>query len=686
MTELDPNVVEEVCKMLTASQEFDENVQREIFNDMASFQSQSDITLYLLSAVANGNLSDQSRCVAAILMRRFFAQTQNTTKEIFKQNIYPILAPFFDLPPSPLVNCVSSLFADLLAHFGIETFPDIPQIMANLLQSNENSQSGLSLIYELLLREIPMDAAILELLVPHLQTEHAAFVLKIMASIAQQHPDIVCENILPIIFEINLSELSEEQILETISICNIILKSRIEEEIIAFLVNCISLDNDNISFSAAEIFEQNEEIPFVEEVITALFNHLAYCKNIYICNSSTQCMLSLTAITHRYPDESLHSLSKLMENEKNIKTNIRAIPSIIDITSEPEKLLTYLFAALTTNTMDVIDIISEISSIFGENTFAIIQQVIQFISSPDINIRISVLRCLEKLLLNVPVPCDPLSQIFYSCFDNLTVWEIILLLRTLTSFFANVGDSENNQNFFNLVYRVCYTFSHVESSDPFLCASIPCLSMLPKSSPHLIQFLMSTVGERLFDSLFIDDSQLCSLALGFYTSIIESEKAPSLQDLFSTVLQKIDKFLGSSNCMQRVAGWNYMNAVIIHNQALLQGADNVVLAAICEETTNKFEGEVMDIVCEIIYSLIGILEFGEIHIAAIYEIFKLCYSNNYISYSTVCCFLKFTASFSKLIKSEENVTTFFQNSFDIIIDTPRQEECEEFLESLNAAE
>lgn len=233
MTDLDESVVEEVCKMLNASQDFDQDIQNEIFRDMSSFQSQSDIALYLLSAVANGDLSDTSRCVSAILMRRFFAFTKNATKEIFKTNIYPVLAPFFDLSPSPLVNCVSSLFADMLKYFGIDTFPDIPQIIFNLLEKQtEQSQSGLSLIYELLLRDIDLDISILNLLSQHLTTEHSSFVSKILSLFAKKFPNEIFENILTTtVFQIEFNELQEEEILQTINICREILNSRIDEEI-----------------------------------------------------------------------------------------------------------------------------------------------------------------------------------------------------------------------------------------------------------------------------------------------------------------------------------------------------------------------------------------------------------------------------------------------------------------------
>ena len=140
---LDENVIGEVLQMLAASQEMNPETQSEVFSDIQSFKSLDQINLYLLEAIGNEELPDVSRCVAAILMRHYFIACEDKNiKETFKNNAFQVLSPFFNLPPSPLTNCVSALFAELLKYFGSDVFPNIAEIITDLADMITQAQNG----------------------------------------------------------------------------------------------------------------------------------------------------------------------------------------------------------------------------------------------------------------------------------------------------------------------------------------------------------------------------------------------------------------------------------------------------------------------------------------------------------------------------------------------------------------
>ncbi|EAY16396.1 hypothetical protein TVAG_360050 [Trichomonas vaginalis G3] len=192
---------------------------------------------------------------------------------------------------------------------------------------------------------------------------------------------------------------------------------------------------------------------------------------------------------------------------------------------------------------------------------------------------------------------------------------------------------------------------------------------------------MSLVGEKFYDFLFCDDSQLSSLGLDFYTSVVESESATFLNDLFSTVLQKIGLFLGSSFSLQRISGWRFVYSLLLHNIDILNGTENLILDLICEKTSNTFDSDVIDIVCDIIYGLIGFVEIDELHCKGMFEIYKLCQNQSYNSLYVCSSFLKFIATYYSVVEVSNELFEFMSSSFNLIEGTEKQEECKNFLDS-----
>ena len=689
MDSLDENVVTEVCKLLESVTNDSQEVQDEIFNDIQSFKSLDQINLYLLAAIGNEELSDYSRCTAAILMRHYFIScTNKIVKECFKNNVFQVVLPFFTLPPSPLTNCVSALFAELLKYFGFDVFPQIPEVISQLLDDSDSSESGLSLIYECLLQGIDLNPEIIEVMQAHLTTEHSSFVLKICGLFAYRYPNEVKELILSVVFQAEFEELSKQELIETIEICRICLeRSEYEETIVEFLVLCINSGYQNVSTNAAEIFEYFEVIPFYEEVVTALYQKLSTNTDVFVYNNSLQCLYSLSAYAHRYQEESVPLLMSFFEqcteesDNDTIINMLRGITTIADLLEDPDQVALKANAMFQKNPEETVYcwafMCPHCPSIVGPA----LEAISPLITSDKFKLRVQVMKNLPIIMHYGTVPAEPLTSLFIQCLDTFTLWDKVLLCETLASFFVEVNEPESSENCPVLIQKLCTLFMECEELDPFLFASLKVFPTIPRNCPSALPMLMEIIGEKMFESVSSDDTELATGALDFYISIINAGQSEAISQLLETIIGTLpsSNWLGSQDETRKTRGWRFIHALALNNEALFATVAEWVQPGACAEMDGQFMPSAIDEICSTLFDLIGVMEIPEDGIMGIFNLLKYSASVGFISQNVAACFVKLMGMFPEAIVIEEplmNALLPVINSFEGI---ERYEACSELM-------
>ena len=688
---LDENVIGEVLQMLSASQEMNPETQSEVFTDIQSFKSLDQINLYLLEAIGNDQLPDVSRCVAAILMRHYFIACENKDiKETFKNNAFQVLSPFFNLPPSPLTNCVSALFAELLKYFGSSVFGDIVEIITQLLSDSDLSESGLSLVMEVLERDIDLDNSVLELLQPHLQTEHSAYVLKICALLARKYPEEVKSQILSVVFSANLSELNQFELMEAVNISQICLElSDYEETIVEFLVFCINSQYDDVSTNAALTFEENENIPFSEEVLNALYQRLSTNQELYVYNNSYQCLKSIEKIVHLYPEESMQIISGFIEqcqptsDKKQIINMLRCITVVADLLESPDDIAQKANTMFNVEPKETVYCLSMMSPNCPSVAGPALEAISPLLVSDIVPLRIQVMRCLPIIMKYTVVPCEPLTTLFLQCNEKYSLWENVLLCRTVGVFFAEVEDFESSESAGPLIEKICTMFNEFQELDPLLYAFFNILPNMPRCCPNMMNYIMSTCGERLFAFLGSDDTELATGAMDFYTGLVTAGLSGAAQELLTNIIGILprDNFLGSSIESRKVSGWKFMHSLLLHDQGLFGNVVEWIQPGACAEMEGQFMGMACDEICSTLFDLIGNIEYTQKQILEIFQLLKYIASKNFITNNVTACFLKLMGLFPEVCVLDDSLMQQLMQHFSLLEGTERQEECEQYMQA-----
>ena len=484
--------------------------------------------------------------------------------------------------------------------------------------------------------------------------------------------------------------LNQFELMESINISQICLElSDYEETIVEFLVFCINSSFDDVSTNAALTFEENEQIPFSEAVLHALYQRLSTNQELYVYNNSYQCLKSIEKIAHLYPDEAMPIILNLIDqcqptsDKKEIINMLRCITVVADLFESPEDVAQKANTMFNIEPKETVYCLSMMSPHCPSVVGPALDAISPLIISDIVQLRIQVMRCLPIIMKYTVVPSEPLTSFFLQCFEKYSQWEIVLLCKTIGSFFAEVENFEESENAGQLVERICTMFNEFQELDPLLYAFFYMLPNMPRCCPNMMNYIMSNCGERIFSFLASDDTELATGAMDFYTGLVTAGLSSAAHDLLTNVIEILpqDNFLGSSIESRKISGWRFMHSLLLHDQDLFSNVVEWIQPGACAEMDGQFMGMACDEICNTLFDLIGNINYSQEQIMEILQLLKYIASKNFITNNVAACFLKLMGIFPEICVIEDQLMQQLLQHFSLLEGTERQEECEQYMQA-----
>jgi len=687
---LDDGVFREVLAMIQSSGEFSQEIQDEIFKDMSTFGVLPEISVYLLSIIHSCDVDDVSKCVAAILMNHFFALERNRNSSTFRENAYPVLSPYFFHPPSPLVNSLSFLFAKVLSIYGVELFPDLNDVLTVLLTSSENSQSGLSLIRELLFYQIKIPESALSLLIDHLNTENTSTVMSII-SIASYYDPIMCK---PLLFDIVSSKLyidwDRSPIISLIESITYIQFSEFDESFNEFLVDCILSDDEDISTNAASFFQYFSMPFFYSEATNALIQRIHENKSMNIYNLSVQCSESLSRIAHEYPDDVYNIISNLISNESTqsnsneISRVLRSIGATSFLFNDIDRILNFVTENLSKEPKESLYCLAQISKDHPTLCYSILESITVFLNHDTISIRFQALISFKSVLQNPIIANISLIETFCSLFNTLSKWECILICDAVSNFLQYSIDICDCPQMEVLVECICSKFLTFDETNIEFFGFLKILCLLPSRTANYLNMINGMVSDRMTDIVSnFDDYEQASAALLYFSSVCQAQYIANSNIAMGSIehsVQYLPNALSSDSITLRTSGWKYLCSLYLYCPPYFAQFQDYITDIVLSDNDLSQNNEVKDLISEFLLEVLSKTPslFSEASAISLLKNFKEFFVY-YGSIIGVTCLLKLLSSFKSIDDNPQETFSMINPILEQVEGTDFMYQCEEYL-------
>ena len=526
--------------------------------------------MYLLDAAANGELSVQVRCVASIMLRHYVKKANPSISGIIKKVAEPVLSPILGVNSQELVNSVAALIAEIAHCYGIEIFSNLNQTIMSLFQNNEHFFSALMLSKELLFKGYDVTPEITVffpqfLAVPDL-SHH---ILDVCELLAKKFPEEIKQNIVFPLFP-HVDQLTKQATAKLIDVVIVILNSQVDQNLVGFLIHFLSNSDDTKSIPAASYFE-HAELPFIQDVVSALYQQLSTDDEIEQYGISQQSLLSIKYIASLHQDETISFLIPLIQQDldQNYRRALRAISAINEILPDTDSIFQKLFTILNSPMKkEAVYCLTCLAQSHEEYISPALQALFPLVNDLyasnndfDGETRMQLFRSLIQLIELTELPCYPFIRVLANIIHTPYTDELCLILELIATFFESVVTIDDSSEALSIINFSAQMFLKAQQCDLNIPNALHVIaSSLPKFS-DINQILTQTILEKALDCLHFGDADpsLCYYAVVFFNNIFNVD--PN-NPIFQIVIPVINDLLSSSSKELIVISWAFASDIL----------------------------------------------------------------------------------------------------------------------------
>ena len=123
--EINGEILEQICAVLDAATNPDNDLLSKIFSQFEELHSQlPTFCFYLLHIISEDKNPIQRRLIAIIVLKNNFRLLENSLTESFLSIAKPLLEEIIKQPYSPFTVVSATMLCSMIKMYGIEKFPD----------------------------------------------------------------------------------------------------------------------------------------------------------------------------------------------------------------------------------------------------------------------------------------------------------------------------------------------------------------------------------------------------------------------------------------------------------------------------------------------------------------------------------------------------------------------------------
>lgn len=547
--------------MLENATVHDSYVQEKNWVILEKYSSHPSFCVYLLFCLKSDDLSIDARCTAASLMRRYICSVGIEYRKIIKTDVGPIAEKILNSNPCSFSSAISALIASMIPDYGSSVFPNLNQTIIHLLSDENTIYTGLELLNELLLIGFSPDSSFIEALVGLLDSEYLVLILKVECLFAQKYPEMVKNCVLSALFG-QIENLSDEALKEMVDISCTILSQEYDDVLVEFLFYCMNSDNEIVSIPSVAAFNNNENIPYIEQITKKIYFLLSTNDEINDYNLSSQCIDTLEYICSIYTEETLSTLLPIinLSEKEGIICSLRGL----SVLSKYLENIDSVFLEMTGNINDVHknEIIFSISKISFNHPSMIPETysiLFPFLNDSNGSTRMQTMRCLTELFPLYSPNTSLYIRYIINSFEIMPIDEKFLFYSLIADFLS-FCDEYNEE--IDIVFQNIYSpYMDSSDSDPFLALYLDIFEKLINREFRYAQLLSAEGFSKMFESLgnTLDD-EASSKIINIFSSLVPDGLyliSPFVQSTIDCIL----KFIDSTYVLSKMCSWAVLSKI-----------------------------------------------------------------------------------------------------------------------------
>ncbi|EAX93784.1 hypothetical protein TVAG_339070 [Trichomonas vaginalis G3] len=341
---LDADLIQHLKGMFEAA--LNPNVQGEIYSNLQSMiESEPNISFDILAILSDETISEQIRFVAVATLRNYHKCIHEDILPVFLQHCFSYLESVIDNPESVFVLQLQALYITLFDSYS-ELFYDNPNsAILDLLSKDNTASIGLQCIRDQIQKDNFPNEDFLQFLLKFIEESYAPTnlceqSLEIITQILLKKPETYLEfgaqHIMPAIDQF-AAKYKVKALSQSFAIIGILFYHTGESDLGELIANLIRTQSQNVLINLMETFYNFDNLPFDENIVTALFYRLAEeddnSGEEEEYNLSLMYQYVLHNLSCKYCDEVNEIIIPLLTSEANDAQVIRTL-SIIDIETD----------------------------------------------------------------------------------------------------------------------------------------------------------------------------------------------------------------------------------------------------------------------------------------------------------------------------------------------------------------
>ena len=693
MNNLDQNNLNDILELLNATTSTNPEIQNKNYEILEKYSQFGDFSLYLLYLINLPDINIDLKTIALILMKKSIFSIGIEYRKIFKENFFKILSPFLNFEPSPFTSLIAALIATTILEFGINIFPDINNILFHLLSNVLTQKNGLSILYELLLKDIEIKSDFIHLLPQFLDEDFIILTLQISILFSKKYPELIKENILNILFS-NLENLNEEILILCLEIVSNLMKVDNDLNYIEFAKYCIINYNENVVLLSISLFQDNENLPYDIEIIDLLYDRLGIDLEITDNNISYQSSESLLYLSKLYPNEVLNQLNNLISlniSSKDIismRKVLRSISIISNLIDDVSDLFNVVLNYSEGNfNGEIAYCLTKLAIYHPKYANLVHENLYQLLNSNCGSNRMQGLRFLSELYSIVQPDISFFSQLFNSKSSQFND-ELFLYLNTISDFIENCSNFLINNINLLLIEKINLLITNLPEFDLIYPS---CLSILEKcllKDPNFINYIsIQNLISKFLDLInFNKNNKLLYKIINLLSALFITKNELNIQlfdEIWELYINKLINLFKSNMIMTKMCIWAFIPLLIKYNSIFLEiMIENSILNVFNDdplEIDHDLVGNIGFTYFEVLLNYPLYFEKQFIKDLIIYLIKSLEINQDLINQQNICCFLSIALfQYNEILIEKENVDLIHSIISSIDLDF-RKIQCSDFL-------